>query len=114
MAVADSSPFQLSVELTVWVRGECRGVVAKGNAHLSEINDFYLQINAVVAGAEANVIDASDALNVINMRCVCMCISVCVCVCLCWSAGYRMTGFAGNRRQRQRCCCCCCCCWRVH
>lgn len=41
------------------------------NANLSEINDFYLLINAVVAGAQSNVIDACDSLNVINMRCVC-------------------------------------------
>lgn len=44
--------------------------MAEENAHLSEINDFYLLINAVVAGAETNVIDASDSLNVINMRCI--------------------------------------------
>jgi len=53
--------------------------------NLSEINDFYLLINAVVAGAQSNVIDAGDSLNVINMRCV---LRVCE-----WSAaGYPVAG----------------------
>lgn len=63
--------------------------------NLSEINDFYLLINAIVAGAQSNVIDAGDSLNVINMRCsprrVCF---------LGVLEGYRMAGWQEGRTRQ--------------